>query len=166
VQRRLLSFDLYFVGSHPICAIRHLQSPYCYNSDFRNHRDGPLPHGPCSYARHVQNERKIVFEISSLSRCPILPLTVSQMLFNLNTEDLCIIFSWWHIRDFATLLFSLFAIVLLTAGYEALREASRRYEKWVEKKTEETPSKLALVLFSTNLAVICDSFVCSDIARL
>jgi copper transporter 1 len=73
------------------------------------------------------------------------------MLFTWNTKNLCIIFRWWHIRDFATLLFSLFAIVLLTAGYEALREASRRYEKWVEKKTEETPSKLALVLFHTVL---------------
>jgi solute carrier family 31 (copper transporter), member 1 len=73
------------------------------------------------------------------------------MLFTFDTENLCIIFSWWHIRDFATLLFSLLAIVLLTAGYEALREASRRYEKWVEKKTEETPSKLALVHFRTIL---------------
>jgi copper transporter 1 len=68
------------------------------------------------------------------------------MLFTWNTENLCIIFRWWHIRDFATLLFSLVAIVLLTAGYEALREASRRYEKWAEKKTGETPSKFALVL--------------------
>jgi solute carrier family 31 (copper transporter), member 1 len=73
------------------------------------------------------------------------------MLFTWNTENLCIIFRWWHIRDFATLIFSLVAIVLLTAGYEALREASRRYEKWVEKKTEETPSKLTLVLFGTIL---------------
>jgi solute carrier family 31 (copper transporter), member 1 len=67
------------------------------------------------------------------------------MLFTWKTQNLCIIFDWWHIRDFATLLFSLVAIVLLTAGYEALREASRRYEKWVEKKTGETPSKFALV---------------------
>jgi len=63
-----------------------------------------------------------------------------SMLFTWNTKDLCIIFRWWHIRDFASLLFSLVAIVLLTAGYEALREASRRYEKWVEKETEETPN--------------------------
>jgi hypothetical protein len=68
------------------------------------------------------------------------------MLFTWNTENLCIIFRRWHIRDFTTLIFSLVAIVLLTAGYEALREGSRRYEIWVEKKTEETPSKLTLVL--------------------
>lgn len=73
------------------------------------------------------------------------------MLFTLDTENLCIISSRWHIRNFATLIFSLVAIVFLTAGYEALREASRRYEKWVEKKIEETPSKLALVLFGTIL---------------
>jgi solute carrier family 31 (copper transporter), member 1 len=73
------------------------------------------------------------------------------MLFTWKTQNLCIIFQWWHIHDLVTLTFSLVAIVLLTAGYEALREASRRYEKWVEKKKEDMPSKLALALFRSVL---------------
>jgi solute carrier family 31 (copper transporter), member 1 len=67
------------------------------------------------------------------------------MLFNLDTENLCIIFRWWHIRSLTSLLLSLVAIILITAGYEALREFCRRYEKWVEKKQSSVPSKPDLV---------------------
>ncbi|KAF4630876.1 hypothetical protein G7Y89_g7260 [Cudoniella acicularis] len=63
------------------------------------------------------------------------------MTFTWNTNNLCIIFQWWHIRTTAGLLFSLLAVVALTAGYEALRNASRRYEKFVAKKTDETPRR-------------------------
>jgi solute carrier family 31 (copper transporter), member 1 len=50
------------------------------------------------------------------------------MLFTWSTKDLCIVFRSWHISGTGSLIFSLLAIVLLTAGYEAVREASRRYE--------------------------------------
>ena len=63
-----------------------------------------------------------------------------QMLFTWNTEDLCIIFRWWHVSGTPTLLLSLFAIVVLTAGYEAIRNFSRRYERWSAKKQDEVPS--------------------------
>jgi len=70
------------------------------------------------------------------------------MLFTWNTKNVCIIFHWWHIRNTFTLILSLLAVVALTAGYEAIRSGSRRYEAWVEKKstgitlgddTENTP---------------------------
>ncbi|KAJ9203558.1 hypothetical protein DTO164E3_2480 [Paecilomyces variotii] len=51
-----------------------------------------------------------------------------NMLFTWSTKDLCIIFPQWHITGAFSLLVSLVAIVLLTAGYEGLREATRRYE--------------------------------------
>ncbi|KAI5288222.1 hypothetical protein KEM54_005376 [Ascosphaera aggregata] len=51
-----------------------------------------------------------------------------NMLFTWSTEDLCIVFPQWHIYGPWSLLSSLFAIVLLTAGYEALRRAAQRYE--------------------------------------
>lgn len=50
------------------------------------------------------------------------------MLFTWDTKDLCIVFSGWHIKGLGSLIFSLLAIILLTAGYEAVREASRRYD--------------------------------------
>jgi uncharacterized membrane protein len=72
------------------------------------------------------------------------------MLFTWNTENLCIIFRWWHIRSTPGLIFSLLAVVAVTAAYEALRAASRNYESWAVKKQDEVPSKLpsCLSIFS------------------
>jgi hypothetical protein len=108
----------------------------------------------------VHHERKMATR-AHLSCTP--PLTELQMLFTWNTENLCIIFRWWHIRSLTSLLVSLAAIVLLTTGYEALREITRRYEKWVEKKADSVPSKPTLVLLQYHRAAC---FVCSDIAGL
>lgn len=53
-----------------------------------------------------------------------------NMLFTWDTTDLCIVFPSWHISGTGSLIFSLLAVVLLTAGYEAIREISRRYEAY------------------------------------
>jgi copper transporter 1 len=63
------------------------------------------------------------------------------MHFTWNTENLCIVFRWWHISGPVSLIFSLLAIVALGAAYEALRSASRRYEIFVNKRSEELTSK-------------------------
>ena len=52
------------------------------------------------------------------------------MLFTWDTTDLCIVFPSWHISGTTSLVFSLLAVVLMTAGYEAIREISRRYEAY------------------------------------
>ncbi|KAF2281320.1 Ctr copper transporter [Westerdykella ornata] len=59
-----------------------------------------------------------------------------SMLFTWSTKDLCIIFKGWHVTGTTSLLFSLLAIVLLTAGYEAVREVSRRYEIYAKNVGE------------------------------
>jgi copper transporter 1 len=53
---------------------------------------------------------------------------MKQMLFTWSTDNLCIVFRGWRIHNTWTLLWSLFGIVVLTAGYELVREISRRYE--------------------------------------
>lgn len=58
------------------------------------------------------------------------------MLFTWDTTNLCIVFRQWHVRGTASLIFSLLAVVAICAGYEALREATRRYEAWTEKQEE------------------------------
>lgn len=63
-----------------------------------------------------------------------------NMLFTWDTTNLCIIFRGWHIRSTAGLIFSLLAIILLTAGYEALRKGCREYEKRIEKKQDAMPN--------------------------
>jgi copper transporter 1 len=63
------------------------------------------------------------------------------MLFTWNTENLCIVFKWWHIRSTFGLIASLLAVVALVAGYEALREGIRQYEAWVNKRAETAPRK-------------------------
>ena len=52
----------------------------------------------------------------------------NQMLFTWDTTNLCIIFKEWHVYGTGSLLLSLVAVALLTAGYELVRELSRRYE--------------------------------------
>lgn len=58
------------------------------------------------------------------------------MLFTWSTEDLCIVFHGWHVTGTASLILSLLAIVLMTAGYEAVREMARRYEGYAKKVSE------------------------------
>jgi copper transporter 1 len=70
------------------------------------------------------------------------------MLFTWNTQDLCIVFRWWHVSSTLSLLVSLLAVVALGAAYEALRSASRRYETFVDKRQEELPSKHTLIFCS------------------
>lgn len=50
------------------------------------------------------------------------------MVFTWSTDGLCIIFESWYIHNTVSLVFSLLGVVALTAGYEAVRELSRRYE--------------------------------------
>ena len=63
------------------------------------------------------------------------------MLFTWDTTNLCIIFRWWHISSTITLLISLVAVALLTAGYELVRELSRRYELSSAEYMNSLPSK-------------------------
>lgn len=63
-----------------------------------------------------------------------------QMLFTWDTNNLCIVFRQWHIRSTSSLVLSLVLVVALTAGYEALRAASRRYEAAVNKRLDSLPS--------------------------
>ncbi|KAE8309114.1 hypothetical protein BDV41DRAFT_567621 [Aspergillus transmontanensis] len=51
-----------------------------------------------------------------------------NMLFTWSAKDLCIIFRKWRVDGPFSLLVSLVVIVLLTAGYEGIRQLTRRYE--------------------------------------
>lgn len=68
------------------------------------------------------------------------------MLFTWSTENLCIIFPTWRISSTNSLVLSLLAVTLLTAGYEAVRELARRYEavaapvSWVKPSDDEVRS--------------------------
>ena len=68
------------------------------------------------------------------------------MLFTWSTKNLCIIFPGWHVRGTASLLVSLLAVIILTAGYEAVREASRRYEISSAEYMNSLPSEFSLSL--------------------
>ncbi|KAF4213811.1 hypothetical protein CNMCM8980_005952 [Aspergillus fumigatiaffinis] len=72
-----------------------------------------------------------------------------NMLFTWSTKDLCIIFSRWHITGPFSLLISLIVIVLLTAGYEGVRQATRKYEAAHAQR---------LNAFSTTTATIGNEF--------
>lgn len=50
------------------------------------------------------------------------------MLFTWSTKNLCIVFPQWRVTGPFSLFVSLVVIVLLTAGYEGMRQMTRRYE--------------------------------------
>ncbi|ODH46883.1 hypothetical protein GX48_07026 [Paracoccidioides brasiliensis] len=51
-----------------------------------------------------------------------------NMHFTFSSQNLCIIFKQWQIKGPFSLVLSLVAIALLTAGYEGVRELACRYE--------------------------------------
>ncbi|KAK5134397.1 hypothetical protein LTR08_006577 [Meristemomyces frigidus] len=66
-----------------------------------------------------------------------------NMLFTWDTNNLCIIFRGWRVTGTLSLILSLIAVMVLTAGYEAVREASRRYELRHAAIMENTPRSSA-----------------------
>ncbi|KAK0618517.1 CTR2 long splice variant [Bombardia bombarda] len=67
------------------------------------------------------------------------PMCRMHMTFTWDTQDLCIVFRQWHVSSTAGLFLSLLAVVALVAGYEALREAIRRYELWAGQRAGTAP---------------------------
>ncbi|KAJ5769375.1 hypothetical protein N7520_003934 [Penicillium odoratum] len=51
-----------------------------------------------------------------------------NMIFTWSSDNLCIIFRQWRITGPISFLLSLILIVLLTAGYEGVRQITRKYE--------------------------------------
>jgi len=66
------------------------------------------------------------------------------MLFTFSTHNLCIIFPSWRITTTLSLLLSLLGIILLTAGYELVRDASRRYQARSAEYMNKLPRTLSL----------------------
>lgn len=63
------------------------------------------------------------------------------MLFTWDTTNLCIVFPSWRVTGTFSLIWSLIAVVALTAGYEAIREVSRRYEERCAENVKNATSK-------------------------
>jgi copper transporter 1 len=80
---------------------------------------------------------------------------MQQMLFTWSTENLCIVFRGWRIHNTWTLFWSLFGIVALTAGYELVREISRRYETACAERLENMPRKFISDLRRPNFGEAC-----------
>ena len=82
------------------------------------------------------------------------------MLFNWDTQNLCLVFESWHITSTFSLLVSLFAVVLMTAGYEGVRELGRQYEKRVNQKLNDMPRKLSIPRYVTRTDKLYYSHSC------
>jgi copper transporter 1 len=63
------------------------------------------------------------------------------MLFTWDTQNLCIVFKSWRVTSTMSLFWSLLGVMALTAGYELIREISRRYEAKVQREIDDMPSK-------------------------
>ncbi|KAF8469585.1 Ctr copper transporter family-domain-containing protein [Kalaharituber pfeilii] len=69
-----------------------------------------------------------------------------NMLFTWNTENLCLVFHWWHVSGNVSLILSLLAVVALSAGYEFLRELTRRFELRVDSVPQPTNEETSSLL--------------------
>ncbi|KAK0298771.1 copper transpport protein [Friedmanniomyces endolithicus] len=74
---------------------------------------------------------------------PDSPMCSMNMLFTWDTTNLCIVFRSWRITSTTSLIVSILGVMALTAGYEALREASRRYEQRHAAVMESAPRSSA-----------------------
>ncbi|KAI4247751.1 MAG: hypothetical protein L6R40_001337 [Gallowayella cf. fulva] len=64
------------------------------------------------------------------------------MLFTWDTTNLCIVFPQWRIYSTFSLLMSLIGVIVLTAGYEFVREMSRQYEASSKQQLEQLPRRV------------------------
>ena len=83
------------------------------------------------------------------------------MIFTWDTTNLCIVFDWWQIKGPLSLIISLVGVALLTAGYEAVREASRRYDQKSLEGVNRLPRKSYLLCQFTSSASLSSTFVSS-----
>lgn len=122
----------------------HIALQYERSRPYEPRRNGPWRDGHAFQSPDVQHERKYSFELPLL-QIIFQPLTAHhQMLFTWDTTNLCIVFRQWHVYSTLGLIASLFGIVLLTAGYELVREASRRYEASSAEYMNKLPSMFYL----------------------
>ncbi|KAI4849707.1 Ctr copper transporter [Aureobasidium sp. EXF-8845] len=63
-----------------------------------------------------------------------------NMLFTWDTQNLCIVFKSWRVTSTMSLFWSLLGVMLLTAGYELIREISRRYEAKIQREIDDMPN--------------------------
>lgn len=95
------------------------------------------------------------------------PMCNMNMLFTWDTTNLCIIFRGWRIDGTLSLILSLLAIVLLTAGYEAVREMSRRYEAYTQGVVEGRRSgDVRGELISRLMCVRCKVEISGEMERI
>src|SRR3981189_425258 len=50
------------------------------------------------------------------------------MLFTWDTQDLCVVFRWWHVRGPWSLFLTLLGVVALGMSYELLRNVARKFD--------------------------------------
>lgn len=86
------------------------------------------------------------------------PMCNMNMLFTWDTTNLCIVFQSWRITNAWSLIYSLVLVALLTAGYEAVREASRRYDEGLALRLQNMPRKFFFSFFLF-LFLLSDSLV-------
>lgn len=75
------------------------------------------------------------------------PMCNMNMLFTWDTTNLCIVFQSWRITNAWSLIYSLVLVALLTAGYEAVREASRRYDEGLALRLQNMPREFFFSFF-------------------
>ena len=99
------------------------------------------PHSYSYIYTHTHNPSPTARQFQSKLTTP--PLSLKKMLFTWSTQNLCIVFPSWRVTGPLSLLVSLLAVVALTAGYEAIREVSRRYEEKLAREMEGAPRKFS-----------------------
>ncbi|KAI8971064.1 Ctr copper transporter, partial [Pilobolus umbonatus] len=64
-----------------------------------------------------------------------------NMLFNLDTTNVCIIYEWWHIRNTSDFMLSCVVVFCISAFYEYLRITSNELEAMVLQARKSSEQK-------------------------
>lgn len=127
--------------------------------DHGNMGHGGMDHGGMDHGdmcnmnvSHIPRQRKQLIENTDREN--------EQMLFTWDTNNLCIVFKSWRVTSTMSLIWSLVGVMLLTAGYELVRELSRRYEAKVQREIDDMPSKY--FISHSSCRVCLASFVSFD----
>ena len=111
------------LGNHSINLFPAISAPSLSQNSAMDHGHGGMPHGDmCQMSVGPPRFHPPSGPIYSNL------LTNPQMVLTFSHHNLCIITSLWRITSLLSFVVSLLAIVCITAGYEFLREISRRYE--------------------------------------
>lgn len=90
---------------------------------------------------HLHHEKHSMPVDHEMGQCKM------NMVFTWDYNNVCVVFSWWRITSFLSLIVTCATIVACSMAYEGLRSATKRYESREERSKNVCSALYALQVF-------------------